>query len=355
MRAAPHAAGVLIGAVILAAPISSAADATEERERLYVASQSAAAVTVVDVASQEVVETIDLTQLGFTANSKPHHVAVEPDGSYFYVSLIADWRVLKFDRDNKLVGQAEFETPGMLAIDPVNDTLYVGRSMAAVSPPMRLGVLERSSMEIDEVDVFFPRPHAVAAAPEGGKVWTASLAENRIAALEPAEEVLELFDVPGNIHTFVQFAVSPDGKTLVAGGQMSGEILVWDVSDPLAPSLQKSFSIGGQPWHPVYSPDGSTVYFPQRTANAVAIVDTDSWEMVGQVTGGGLYEPHGSGLSADGRWLYVSGRNTAGEWGETPEGGAPPGTLNIIDTETREVVKVLEVPAYAAGIGTRAR
>ena len=106
-----------------------------------------------NVDRQEVVATIDLTELGFTPNCKPHHVAVEADGSHWYVSLIADWRVLKFDRDNNLVGQAEFETPGMLSIDPTNDLLYVGRSMAAVNPPMRIGVIERSSMAVEEVDV----------------------------------------------------------------------------------------------------------------------------------------------------------------------------------------------------------
>ena len=114
---------------------------------IYVTSQSAAAVSVIDAVSREVVATIDLTELGFSANCKPHHVAVEPDGSFWYVSLIADWRVLKFDRQNNLVGQVEFETPGLLSLDPELDVLYVGRSMAAVSPPMRIGRIVRSTME----------------------------------------------------------------------------------------------------------------------------------------------------------------------------------------------------------------
>lgn len=328
--------------------------ATAAGDLVYVTSQAAAAVSVIDAATREVVATIDLTELGFSPNCKPHHVAVEPDGSFWYVSLIADWRVLKFDRENNLVGQVEFETPGLLSLDPVLDVLYVGRSMAAVSPPMRIGRIDRSTMELEEVDVFFPRPHALVAAAAGGLVYTASLAENRMAAVEPGEDVLELIDVPGEIHTFVQFALSPDGGTLVTGGQMSGEILVFDLSDPLAPNLVTTFYIGGQPWHPVYAPDGKTVYFPQRTANAVAVVDTESWSLRGQITGGGLVEPHGSAISADGRWLFVSGRNTSGEYGETAEGEAPGGTLNFIDTESGEVVGVVSVPAYAAGVATPA-
>jgi YVTN family beta-propeller protein len=343
--------GVFVIALALAVLVVPHSATAAEGPMVYVASQAAATVSVIDATTQEVVATIDLTELGFTPNCKPHHIAVEPDGSYWYVSLIADWRVLKFDRENNLVGQAEFETPGMLSLDPVLDVLYVGRSMAAVSPPMRIGRIERSTMDIEEVDVFFPRPHALMAGAEGGLVYTASLAENRMAVVEPAEEVLELVDVPGPIHTLVQFAISPDGKTLVTGGQMSGEVLVFDLTDPMAPDLVKTFSIGGQPWHPVYAPDGKTVYFPQRTSNAVAVVDTATWSLRSQITGGGLIEPHGSAISVDGRWLYVSGRNTSGEYGETMEGSMPDGTLNFIDTQTGEVVAVVSVPAYAAGVG----
>jgi len=330
-------------------------------EYLYVASQSGPAVSIIDMGSRELVETIWLTELGFTANSKPHHVVVEPDGSFWYVSLIADGQVLKFNRDNELVGQAEFETPGMMAIDPVEDVLYVGRSMAAVNPPQRIGVIQRSDMAIDEYDVFFPRPHAIAAAAGGGRAFTASLAVNQIASVSPEEDDLELVNVEGDTQTFVQFAVSPDGNMLVTGGQISGDVMVFEISDPAAPQLLTTFNIGGQPWHPTYSPDGRFVYFPQRTDNSVAVIDTSSWQVAATITGDGLAEPHGSAISMDGRTLWVSNRNTEGVYPTTVsptsmiEGEPlPAGTVVAIDTESREIVSVIEVPAYAAGVGARA-
>ena len=215
-----------------------------EPEFLYVASQSGPALSVIDMNAREVVETIWLTSLGFTANAKPHHVAVEPDGSFWYASLIADGRVLKFNRDNDLVGQAVFETPGMMSVDPVEDILYVGRSMAAVNPPQRIGVITRSDMTIDEYDVFFPRPHAIAAAQGGGRVFTASLSVNQVASVSPEEDDLEIINVTGDTHTFVQFAVSPDGSTLVTGGQVSGQVMVFDLTDSRIPKLVTSLQIG---------------------------------------------------------------------------------------------------------------
>ena len=95
--------------LIVAAWAWSSSASAEPSGRVYVASQDGAAISVIDVETHELIATVDLTALGFSANCKPHHVAVEPDGSHWYVSLIADWRVLKFDRDNNLVGQVEFD------------------------------------------------------------------------------------------------------------------------------------------------------------------------------------------------------------------------------------------------------
>ena len=112
----------------------------------------------------------------------------------------------------------------------------------------------------------------------------------------------------------------------------------------------------------MYSPDGKFVYFPQRTSNSVAVVNSETWELVASIEGNGLVEPHGSAISADGRTLWVSGRNTEAIYPPTIEltsaanasGEAlPAGTVVAIDTVSRQIVAVLEVPAYAAGIGTR--
>ena len=80
-------------------------------ERVYVANQSSASVSVIDVASGDVIHTVDVTELGFDANSRPHHTAADPDGEHWYVSLIGGGNVLRFNSNFELVGQAPFETP----------------------------------------------------------------------------------------------------------------------------------------------------------------------------------------------------------------------------------------------------
>ncbi len=345
----------------LAPPAPAAA-----QDYLYVASQEDVTVAVIDMATNRLVETVDLKALGYSPTAKAHDTAVDPDGSHWYVSLIAAGKVLKFDRQNRLVGEADFETPGLITVDPTSDRMYVGRSMAAVNPPQRIGVIQRSTMEMEEVDVFFPRPHAMVVDPATERFFSASLGQASVAyAPLGAEEVdlvtlethHDMAGMSGGEHggnpMIVQFGVSPGGDWLVATGQMSGELMVLDAS-AAEPTLVRSVDIGGQPWHPTFSPDGREIWIPRQTGNSVAIVSTDSWEVTEVIEHPALVGPHGSAISPDGRTIYVSARNESGAYRGTGEDPRP-GTVVAIDRESREVVAVIEVGRYAAGMDVAPR
>jgi DNA-binding beta-propeller fold protein YncE len=321
----------------------------DPREFVYVASQAAATATVLDARDGSVVTTFDFAALGYGANARPHDVLADPDGSHWYVSLIGAGKVLRIDAYHRIIDEADFEAAGMLALDPTSDWMYVGRSMAAVNPPQWIGMVRRSAMALSQVDVFFPRPHALAVDPGGRRVYAASLAENRMAVAPVGSENVELYDIPGPLHTLVQFAVSPDGRRLVGGGQMSGELLVWDVSGT-EPELETSLHVGGQPWHPAFTRDGAEVWVPNLTDNTITVVDAETWRVAGTVQHPALVEPHGSAASNDGRTMFVTSRNTAGTYGT----GAP-GLVVAIDVESRSVRWVAEVGAYAAGVDVRVR
>jgi YVTN family beta-propeller protein len=320
--------------------------------RLYVANQEVATVSVIDARTNVLLETVDLQQLGFSAKSKPHDTAVEADGSYWYVTLIGDGWVVKFDRNDHVVGKARFEAPGLLSLDPTSDHLYVGRSMAAVNPPQRIGIIRRSDMSIDEVEVFVPRPHAIVADPRGRYVYVGSLGANQIATVDVQSQRAVMTAIPGDtIHTLVQFAISPDGTRLAVTGQMSGKLLIFDSSDPLKLSLVKSLDVGAWPWHPAFTPDGKEVWFGNQRANTVTVVDAATWTIAGLVRGTGLAEPHGIAISPDGGTVYVSSHNLQG--GYTPVHPRSPngtGTVVVIDRATRAITKVIETDRYAAGM-----
>lgn len=337
-----------------AATVTSAGPEDAAGPYLYVANQEAAAVTVIDLSTNEIAEVIDLEAMGYGANAKPHHIAVEADGSFWYVSLIAANQVLKFDSNNELVSSVEFERPGLLSIHPTEDWLFVGRSMAAVNPPQRIGRIDRTSMEIEEYDVFIPRPHALLASPDGQWVYTGSLGENSVVTVEAESGDAELMRLQATMpHVLVQYAISPDGNTLVATGEMSAKLLVFDVSDATSPELVNEIDVGSRPWHPSWSADGRWIWFGNLGSNSVTLIDTNDWSVAATIEGEGLAEPHGSVLSADGSRLYVANRNEKGTYESMDRMGydAPGGTVVVIDTATREIVDVIETPPYATGVG----
>ncbi len=339
----------MIRALLLGVSLVAAGPAAAPAQLVYVANQGSASVSVIDMATDQVVRTLDLTRLGFTENAKPHHVAVEPDGSAIYVSLIGDGVVVKLAPDGELLGRASFETPGMLALDPHSDRLWVGRSMMAVQPPQRIGRIERSTMSVEEIDVFLDRPHALALSPDGRFVYTASLAGNDVATIDVGSERVEPFRVEGPTHVFVQFAVSPDGRTLVTGGELSSRILVFDLGDPRRPELTKELEVGAMPWHPVFSPDGSRVYVGNRGANTVTVLRAADWTVEAVIEDTSFAEPHGSAVTPGGDKLYVSSRNVRVD---DASGEPGRGRVSVIDTGQLGVIAVLEVGSYAAGIGT---
>jgi YVTN family beta-propeller protein len=327
--------------------------ADSDSPRLYVCNQGEALVSVIDMQANQVIRTIDLQERGFSANAKPHHAIAEADGSHWYLTMIGENTVLKFNRENEIVERTQFEVPGLLALDPTSDRLFVGRSMSAVNPPKRIGLIDRSDMSVQQVGVFHPRPHAIAVNPEGTYAFSASLAQNRLAAVDANTQEVNLATVSGPTQTFVDYAMAPDGNAMATGGQFSGKLMFFDISDPPAVTVTDSVSVNSQPWHPTYTPDGEAIYFGNKTANTVTVVDAGERAVETVIEGEGIAQPHGSAVRPDGRYVYISNNNRKGAYTPRYDLGdnRNAGTVTVIDTRTNEIVKVIEVEDYPSGIG----
>lgn len=352
-------AAALVSAGCATAAVPSAG--SPAGELLYVCNQDDATVSVIDMATNRVVRTVDLQQLGFSSNARPHHVAVEPDGSHWYVTLIGDNRIVKLDRDDRVVAQVQFETPGMLALHPAGDLLFVARSMTAVNAPPRIGMIRRSDMSIDEIGVLFPRPHALALDAVSNTVYTASLSVNQLATVDVDTERVTVHDVAGAPHALMQFAVSPDSRTLAVSAELSHKVLIFDITDPTRPVMTDEIDVERQPFDPLFTPDGRWLYLGNKAANTVTVIDMTTREVATVIRGDGLVQPHGIAVSADGTRVYVSNNNLRqahdmGAGHEMHAAAAAPagaGTVVVIDTATRRIIEVIEVGHNATGIGTR--
>ncbi len=346
---------------------------TGDRDFIYVCNQGEASVSVVDADAGVVARVVDFTKLGFPVNAKPHHIVVEPDGSHWYVSLIGVGRVLKLNRDNEIVAFAETPFPGLLALDPNADWLYVGRSMTAVSPPQTVARIRRSDMTVvEDVEVFFPRPHALTLSPDGTTLYAASLSENRAAAVDLATGDATLLSLDGPIHTIVQFAASPVDGTVIGGGQMTGTLFVIRPPGPAGGArVERTFDGPGGPWLLAYDAKGERVFVPNKNANRITVYDPADWSVAATIEGEGLADPEGIVFSRDGRWLFLSNTNMHNAYeprydfgpGEDHSGmhlmpgmhgfATRPGTLVRIDAASGTIDKVIEIGMAPTGIGSR--
>ena len=332
--------------------------------RLYVANQGAGMVAVIDMNTNQVVRMVDLVELGSNEFSMPHHIAVEEDGSFWYVSLIMDNKILKFTRDNELVGQVDAVRPGLLALDPQGPWLYGGRSMMSVSPPESVVQIDRETMESEEIGLLMQRPHALLTNHDGSEVYISSLAQNRVATYHDESGDLVFDDVEGDRpHVFIHFTISPDGTTMVGTSEVTSNAFIFDLTSSDGVELVDTIGVNRAPWHPIYTADGKWVVFGNNWTNTITILDMDKRKVAKLIEGvNGLAQPHGSAASPDGRFVYISNRNLAMPEGHSKEShvykarfdlgdNANIGTVLVLDVEKQEIVKVIETEEYASGMG----
>src|SRR5690606_16088331 len=111
---------------------------------------------------------------------------------------------------------------------------------------------------------------------------------------------------------------------------------------------------------PIYTPDGRWVYLGNKAANVITVIDAEKREVAKVLRGEGIAQPHGTAVSPDGRYVYVSNNNLSDPAHAMHAGAQPsaqpassggPGTVVVIDTRTQEIASVIQVGRNAAGIG----
>ena len=287
---------------------------------LYVCNQLAGRVSIIDVERQRIIRNVYFEELGQPADSKPHHVVVEPDGSAWYVALIGGsdgGSVLKLSSDLTMdpadegyllasemppSGDATFQKPGMLAFDPVQSRLFAGRSFSADPASSGIARFAASTLAFETITTPDVHPHALGTSRDGRFVFTAALTSvsGSTAAYVFDAATGDLVDqelIPGAL-AFVHYAVSPDGETVVLTSQTGGALYVFDFDTASGDlTVRGHVPTGDQPWHPVYSADGTRVYVPNRLSNTVAVVDPAAMAVVETFTGGEaspFSQPHGT-------------------------------------------------------------
>jgi len=322
--------------------------------RVYVCDQNSDKISVIDGDMKVVSAIIDVSQPS-VLSANPHMVKVQ-DG-FLYATLIGAAKFIKINTSNyNIVGEVTGITKaGMIIIHPNKTKAFVSRSSTSDPIFQSIYAIDITNMSlIDEIEIATPGvPHGMALTPDGSKLYVANLTLSRISIVDGNTNEYGNYDdivLPSGTEP-MQTAVSSDGNYLYVSARGTSKLLVFNTSTD---TLITEVSVDAMPMQLAVTGDGNKIYVGSMMMNTVNVVEKngDSWSRTKQISHPGFRMLHGCDITSDDKYVYVSSRNTDGMFEPyfDVEGEGPPGTIGIIDTQTDEVVKLIEIEQFGSGL-----
>jgi len=337
-----HPVVLLAAFCLLVVSTSYAQDQAHPSEAgtLVVTNMSDNTVTVLDIASREVLATL-------TTGEGPHEVATSSDGRWAVVTnygirgapgnslTVINLETVTVDRTMDL---ATYERPHGIAFMP-------GDSLLVVTSEVRQVVVVvdfRTGAVVSDISTDYPASHMLALVPSGDRVYTTNVRDGNITEINPRTgETLRTIDVA----RFVEgISVAPDGSAVWVGSNGDSLVAVIDVESGMITDTIRGF---GMPYRLAVSPSGGFVVISDPVKGQVHIVDAATRELLHlvEIPAVGILEsteipgspaPEGVTISRDSRWAYVTlqGRNQ----------------VAAIDLESGTIVGYMETGAWPDGI-----
>ena len=326
--------------------------------RVYVCDQNSDKVSVIDGDSKVVSAIIDVKKIPNLINS-PHMVKLE--NGYLYVSLIAAGNFLKIDVNDPTnynevgeVGNGIIEKAGMVIMHPNGIKAYVSRSSTSQPNYSTIFVINIQDMTvIKQITLPAPGvPHGIALTPDGTKLYVANLSLSTISIIDAVnDEYVDEIPIPGTEP--MQTMISPDGNYLYVSARGTAQILVFDTNSD---NQIRQVSVDPKPMQIAVTSNGNKIYVGSQETGTVSVIEKNglNWLKTKTITYPGFRMIHGCDITADDRYVYVSCQNTNQSNEFEPyykvNGEGAPGFVGIIDTQTDEVIKFLEVEQYGSGL-----
>jgi YVTN family beta-propeller protein len=287
--------------------------------------------------------------------NSPHNVIVDNTHGYYYVNLVAAGKVQKFRlSDNVKVGEVGgIISPTQVALSTSGDTAYVAQFASGVNA---IKLFNTQTMQVvGQISAsYLDKPHGVQITPDKKELWvTGNLSDNILVVnlQDFSTSLIQLNNQPpgtGGLLLPYQTAMTSDNKFVYVSCQGSNEVRVIS-RDSL--QVVKIIPVGQWPLILAISPNDQYVYSANRNSNDVSVIRTGVDTVVATISNIGP-GPHGIAITPDGRYAYVSCENvTAAIPPHHPTAGSKiPGFVAVIDLSTNQVIKEIEVGAFAAGV-----
>ena len=313
-------------------------------------------IAVIDVQSNLLIRYIDVTasDLSFGA---PHHVKVDPQGEFFYVTLIGAQQLQKYSTSTyELVESVAIPfQPADLLLSASGDSAYVtcfGSTQGLVT------VVDTRTMSIIRsiYTSFAINPHGILMSKDKTRIFVGNAGSGNLTVIDAAFSTsLISMDTLGNpfesdVSPYL-LDVTPDDRYLFVTDYAPGGENVYVIDlllDPTKPT--HVIPIGGRSVHVAITPDGQSAFVCNLTTNSVNVISTSDFSVrtipdVGK-------QPHGIIFTPDGKKAYVTTENIFDP--DPPHHPSSGSTglsfVTLIDVETLQILAKIEVGGFGQGI-----
>ncbi len=314
----------------------------------------------------------------------PHGITVSPDGKFWYLTMAHGnpyGTLYKFSTEtNEVVGQTTLGLfPATMQISKATGFLYcVNFNLHGDMVPSTVSVVDPETMtEIKQITTG-AMPHGSRISPDGLKHYSVammsgelfeidaiSLQVSRVLNLDKADKSTgkghadmdhskmdhsqmdhskmkhENDKMQGHkmSHSRVKptwVIPHPNGKKVYVAGNGSNEILEVDLGKWM---VTKRFPGDKGPYNVEVTPDGNKMVVTYKSAGSTGIWDLNAGKEVARIKNNRRVS-HGIAISPDSRYAFVSIEGIGGE----------PGSVDVVDLETLEIVDTAEIGKQAGGI-----
>lgn len=291
----------------------------------YISSQATDSVTVVDLVTNAVVDTIVSEALGFA-------VTVSPDGSSFYVAgglfscgnciSVVDTATNTFVDAIPLGG-----FPSGLVVSPDGSTLYSGANTGPDTGAVSL--IDTGTNSVVDVIGLPPsplggpiNPRGMVLTPDGSKLYVAGFSTALVYVIDTSTKAVTKTISVGSAPAGID--ITADGSRLYVANFSSLSVSIIDTAtDSVTNTI---LNAGNRPFALAITPDGSTVYVTNSSIDhTVSVIDTATNLIIHTISVGN--NPEGISITPDGKKVYVTNRSG--------------NSVSIIDTDSNTVIDTI--------------
>jgi YVTN family beta-propeller protein len=296
----------------------------------YVSNVVSGTLSVIDLARNQVVKTIDVQPL-------PDGVAAAPNG----------WRVYATSYDNNSISVIDTAQNSMIATVPVG----VGPVGVGVTPDNQrvyvanaagnsVSVVNTASLAVTATIPVGSRPLACAVTPDGQLVYVPNFYSNNLSIIATSTNTVVATVTVGEGP--IDVAITPDGKYAYIAHFTDGTVSVMDTQTNVVTETIAGFK---QPFGVAISPNGQEVYVtnqPNLSNGWVSVISTPTNSITTTIPL--LQQPSGIAVTPDGSRIYAVNFIGQGPAGQN-------GSVSVIDAATRAVEANILVGKSASAAG----